>query len=82
MTTVTRYRSSDFVHRILMPKEKNQWQIDQWCMYQFGPRWSVTENRQGRWCCFWRGPRSEDGAHYEWLFVNEADALLFALRWS
>ena len=82
MNTVTRYRSTDFVHRILLPKSEDQWQISYWCKEQFGPRWSVTENRQGRWCCFWRGLRETDFSMYEWLFVNEQDALLFALKWS
>lgn len=80
--TVIRYRSTDFVHRILLPKHRHQWQADQWCREQFGDRWEATGNRSGRWCVFWRGLRDEDSSLYEWLFVNEADALLFALRWS
>ena len=73
------YRSRDFVHRVLLPKHRHQ--AHQWCEQQFGPRWAVTGPRSGRWCCFWRGLRSEDGAHYEWLFANESDAIMFALRW-
>ncbi len=81
MTTVTRYRSQDFIHRILLPKLEDQWQVSNWCIEQFGPRWSVTENRSGRWCCFWRGLRENDFSIYEWLFVNEQDTVLFSLRW-
>lgn len=81
MTTVTRYRSQDFVHRILLPKHRHQWQVDQWCREQFGDRWEATGNRAGTWCVFWRGLRDEDSSLYEWLFVNKADAVLFALRW-
>lgn len=83
MTTVTRYRSSDFVHRILMPKIHYQWQVNQWCQEQFGPRWEATSDQSGRWFEFWRpGMRDEDYTVYEWCFVNEADALLFVLRWA
>lgn len=61
---------------------KNQWEIDEWCTKHFGKRWSVTDNREGVWCCFWRGFRSPGPGHYEWLFENEEDAIMFSLRWA
>lgn len=79
--TVARYLSTDFVHQIQLSKIQHQWQVDQWCQEQFGPRWEATGNQSGRWCVFWRGLHQEDYSLYEWLFVNEADALLFVLRW-
>lgn len=82
MNTIIRYRSSDFVHRVLMSKAKKQWEMNLWCQEQFGPRWEVTGNRSGRWCVFWRGLRDEDSSTYEWLFVNEDDAMWFSLRWA
>ena len=53
----------------------------EWCEQQFGQRWSAVDNRQGRWCCFWRGPRAPDPARWEWLFEHEQDAVLFSLKW-
>ena len=51
----------------------------QWCETEFGDRWEL-DNRQGRWRCFWCGPRDHD--HYRFSFRNSEDAALFALRWS
>ena len=78
--TPVQYRSRDFVHKIVTPRDRIP-DATLWCEQQFGPRWAVTGPRSGRWCCFWRGFRSEDGAHYEWLFANESDAIMFTLRW-
>lgn len=74
--------SKDFPYVFYIPHKKNHWEADAWCRQHFGERWSVVDNRQGVWCCFWRGFRSQGPGHYEWLFENERDALLFALRWS
>ena len=70
----------DFPYTITIAKHKNQYEVSDWCTKKFGPRWSVTENREGTWCCFWRG-RSVPGS-YDWYFVNEKDFLLFSLRWA
>ena len=51
-----------------------------WCGDQFGPPWNAVDNRDGRWCFFWCGPR--DHAYYRFHFRDQADAVLFALRWS
>lgn len=74
--------SSDFPYVFHLPKKKNQWEADAWCTEHFGERWSVIDNRQGVWCCFWRGFRSPGPGQYEWLFKNEQDAIMFALRWA
>lgn len=57
----------------------SQWKASNWCEEQFGKRWSVVDNREGVWCCFWRG-RIQPGM-YEWFFLNKIDAELFVLRW-
>lgn len=72
--------SRDFPYILVLSKMKNQWEADAWCTEQFGPRWNIVDNREGVWCCFWRG-RGNPGS-YEWLFCNEKDATLFALRWA
>lgn len=82
MTDTVRHRGDDFVHRVITPKFHRHHIAADWCRQQFGPRWSVTENRGGRWCVFWRGFGTEHDAAYEWLFVDQADAVLFALRWQ
>lgn len=74
--------SRDFPYVFLIPKKRNQWEADVWCTEHFGERWSVIDNRDGVWCCFWRGFRSPGPGHYEWRFQNKQDAILFALRWS
>lgn len=50
-----------------------------WCHENLGKQWQVVpyENRDGVWCCFWRG--CEEG--YEFSFKYEEDAIHFALRW-
>lgn len=73
----------NFPHRLIMPKGPNHWEADKWCRERFGKRWSVVDNRDGVWCCFWLGPRGgENAGKYEWFFLNKEDAILFALRWS
>lgn len=73
----------EFPHKLLLPKLTHQWEATDWCTQQFGQRWSIMDNRQGVWCCFWRGFRNSDrAAAYEWYFQNEQDALMFLLRWS
>lgn len=69
----------DFPHQFLLPKT-NHWEADAWCTERFGKRWSAIDNRQGTWCCFWRG--GDDTFTYEWFFEHEKDAVLFALRWA
>ena len=49
-----------------------------WCEAEWGPQWSVTENRTGAWSVFWGGPPGR----YRWIFATEQQAVLFTLRWS
>ena len=72
--------SRDFPHVFVLPKMKSQLEADQWCEQQFGPKWEAIGNRQGVWCCFWKG-RGVPGS-YEWMFQNKRDATLFILKWS
>lgn len=58
----------------------NHWEATDWCERQFGERWSVVDNRNGVWCCFWAG-RSIPGS-YDWYFLNEQDYLMFTLKWK
>ncbi len=74
-------RTSDqFPYQFTVPMRSKQWRADAWCTEKFGPRWSAVDNRGGTWCCFWSG--RDNPGHYDWLFRNERDALLFLLRWS
>lgn len=73
--------SRDFPYKVLTKSKMTLWQT-QWCEQHFGPRWSVTENRSGIWCCFWLGPRANENAgKYEWSFLHEKDAIYFSLVW-
>lgn len=74
--------SRDFPYVFLLSKNPDQWEMDKWCTEHFGKRWSVVDNRQGVWCCFWRGARSPGPGKYEWYFQNERDANWFILRWG
>jgi len=71
----------DFPYTITVPKSRGDSHASQtvWCEQKFGKRWSVIDNRDGVWCCFWGG-RGLPG-FYKWEFQNEQDALLFSLRW-
>ena len=71
----------DFKYIITVPKSRGDSHAAQtvWCEQKFGKRWSVVDNRDGVWCCFWGG-RAIPGV-YKWEFQNEQDALLFSLRW-
>jgi len=73
--------SKDFPYTINIPKARGDrhWEQTQWCEQQFGQRWSVVDNREGTWCCFWGG-RSIPGK-YRFEFKNEQDAVLFSLTW-
>lgn len=71
----------EFTYTITVPKFGGDNHASQtvWCEQKFGKRWSVIDNRDGLWCCFWGG-RSIPGS-YSWHFKNEQDALLFSLTW-
>lgn len=70
--------SREFPHKFLL-SDNNHWETTSWCNEHFGECWSVTGNRTGVWCCFWRG--LESPGMYEWYFENEQDAARFVLRW-
>ena len=67
------------VHQVILGKENLQRQID-WCTEKFGKRWSAIDNHEGTWTCFWAGVDSP--RNYRWLFKEEKDLVMFALRWS
>jgi hypothetical protein len=50
-----------------------------WCEERLGKRWSVVDNREGTWCCFWSGKMNP--STYRFQFKNEQDAILFSLIW-
>lgn len=72
--------SREFPYNFLLKSFKSQHEVSAWCTERFGERWSVIDNREGVWCCFWRG-RDNPGC-YEWMFANECDAMMFMLRWT
>lgn len=76
---------NDFPYVIYMPTKQHKWIMTEWCKQQFGDRWSVIDNRQGVWRCFWTRKLKSgeyDRSVYEWSFKNEKDAILFTLRWA
>lgn len=68
-------------YTVLVPKKPSKGHYDEtsWCEEKFGKRWSVIDNRDGKWCCFWNGTNKP--AWYRFHFKNEQDALLFSLTW-
>ena len=58
-----------------------QREAERWCRENLGPRWSVTDNRQGIWCCFWAGLRQAYPG-YDYHFANERDMIWFALKFG
>lgn len=75
-----------FPHNVVLPKqnERELWAMRCWCTEYFGPQWGLNKqhwfNRKGVWSVIWCGP--ENSLNYQWMFENEADAVLFMLRWS
>ncbi len=51
-----------------------------WCIEQFGSRWSPIDNRSGSWSMFWAGRDHID--KYRFCFANKEDLMMFILRWS
>lgn len=52
-----------------------------WCRENLGKRWSVVDNRDGIWSCFWDGFR-KNGSFYRYCFKYAEDATIFALKFS
>ena len=67
-------------YTIMVHKDRHR-DAEAWCRAEWGERWSVTENKQGTWCCFWGGFREAKG-NYLYHFAREQDAIVFALRWA
>jgi hypothetical protein len=78
--------TSRFPHYVVRHKQSEQelWAMRCWCTEHIGPQWSIEDRnwgkRNGTWSVIWCGP--ENFRNYQWMFKNEADAVLFALRWS
>ena len=68
----------DFPYQFSRNREQH-WEVTKWCEQNIGPRWKVTGDRSGTWTVFWAG--RDDPGKYQWHFLNERDAMLFALRW-
>ena len=85
--TVKPVRIKDFPYQVLISKDRHN-QAESWCKEKWGERWSVLDNQQGTWCCFWGGFREVWGGFreakggYLYHFAYEKDALEFILRWS
>lgn len=69
----------EFPYEVMIHKS-NHLPAEAWCRERFGPRWSVTENRNGSWCCFWGGRERLD--HFRYYFANDRDMVMFLLRWT
>jgi hypothetical protein len=73
-------RINDFPYQVLIPKDRHR-EAESWCRETWGERWSVLDNLQGTWCCFWGGFREANG-RYRYHFAYEKHAIEFILRWS
>ena len=72
--------SSDrFPYEVIIHKSR-YYEADAWCCEHFGPRWTATSNKDGKWCCFWAGRERFGG--YRYHFADERDMLLFSLKWA
>jgi hypothetical protein len=66
-------------HEIMVPTVN--WEVaHDWCRENLGRRWSVIENQNGIWACFWGG--TNDPKRYIFCFAESRDAVFFALKWS
>ena len=59
--------------------ERKHVDAERWCRTHLGKRWNVIDQRDGRWACFWAGREAHD--KYRFCFAQEADAIVFALKW-
>lgn len=72
--------STDFPYRFSFSvKDINHGKATLWCEKKFGKRWSVIDNQEGVWCCFFVFEREKD-VSYDWFFLNKKDAVLFLLK--
>ena len=65
---------------VIVHKDQHR-DAERWCTQNLGKRWSVLDNRDGVWSCFWAGFREHHGA-YRYCFKNAEDATMFAMKWS
>lgn len=65
-------------HEVII-ESTNSRPASNWCEQHFGPRWNVINCRNGAWAMFWAGVAMSSG--YRFVFAEERDAALFALRW-
>jgi hypothetical protein len=65
-------------HSVFIHKTKH---LDamQWCNSQIGKRWDIFVNRDGAWTCVWAGQDAYE--LYKFCFAEDADAVLFTLKW-
>ena len=69
---------SNLEYEVWLDQHK-QIHAERWCQQQLGKCWNVIDEREGRWACFWGGRDSH--WLYRFCFAQEADAVLFALKW-
>jgi hypothetical protein len=57
-----------------------------WCLETFGKRFAIVDRdtfgQDGVWQCMYRGLPKSGPPAYEFLFVREADAIMFKLKWA
>jgi hypothetical protein len=64
----------------IMIEDRRHVDAERWCRSNLGKRWEVIGHQEGLWACFWGGRGAHD--KYRFCFAQEADAVLFALKWS
>ncbi len=72
----------DLPYVIAAKKKNGDYEMKEWCRQNVGQErtWEVAT---GEWACFWSGGHPNYLTdQYNWLFKNEQDAIMFALRWT
>lgn len=67
------------MHEVLIDKSKQRDAMT-WCEQHLGERYSVVDNRAGKWALYWAGRDNFD--MYRCCFVDEKDMMWFILRWT
>ena len=70
-------------YEVIISKHAHR-EAEAWCRERWGKRWSVIDNRQGTWACFWNWDRKNENSigQYRYNFKNQEDATLFSLKWQ
>ena len=68
-------------HKVLMKAQPSfdSRSAKNWCKETIGKSWDCMDHTEGQWACFWAG--RNDPQCYVFHFADEANALIFTLKW-